>query len=187
VPVKRQAVPVFTDYKTYKRYLRIDFAYRCAYCGITERRWGSDRNFVVEHFRPQSLFPELRAAYANLYYACNRCNDIKSDCWPSNEDLARGESWIDPCESDYIPDHLDEQADGLLYPKTRAGRYTVDNLELNLRTYLVEMRLERKRLMEEITQTRALVTEIEHSSSAPKLKQGLQNHLELCERLLKLY
>lgn len=187
MPIQRQQVPVFSDYKTYKRYLRIDFNYRCAYCGVTEYRWGSERNFVVEHFRPQRWFPELTTFYANLYYACNRCNDIKSDRWPTAEETELKFGWIDPCESDFA-DHFEKEApDGILQPTTQAGRYTVENLQLNLRNYLVEMRRERKQLLDEILATEKLVKRIEDTATEPDLVEALRDHLELCQLLLSRY
>ncbi len=119
--VRKQLPPKFKDYRRFKKYLRIDFDFRCAYVGITEYRWGSDRNFVVEHFRPRSKFNELICEYSNLYYACNRCNDFKSDIWPTPVQTKNGFGWADPCECDVLGEHLAELDDGTLQVLTKVG------------------------------------------------------------------
>ncbi len=188
--VRRQKPRVYNDYKSYKRYLRIDFDSRCAYCGITEYRWGSDRNFVVEHFRPRRWFKHLETAYANLYWACNRCNDIKSDTWPTPEEEQLGYGWVDPCSPDVKGGHWIELSDGNLDPRTRQGEYTVEGLWLNLRSYLVRWRKERRDLLDDIDATLKTVERLHRAalssmarSDADDLIRLLDLHRRLCERL----
>jgi len=47
--------------------VREDFRATCAYCPLEEIWAAGVENFEVDHFRPQALFPELRASYYNLY------------------------------------------------------------------------------------------------------------------------
>ena len=79
-------------------------------------RWGSDRKFVVAHFRPRRWFKHLETGYANLYCACNRCNDIKSDTWPTPEEEQLGFGWVDPCAPDVKGGNWIELSDGNIEP-----------------------------------------------------------------------
>ena len=68
----------YTDYASYKPWLRDDFAFRCAYC-LTRERWhpsGHD-GFGVDHVVAQAVAPLLVVSYAHLAYACNNCNSAK--------------------------------------------------------------------------------------------------------------
>lgn len=184
----------YKDSKRYKPFLRVDFTYRCAYCGVTEHRWGSERNFVVEHFRPRSLFPELATHYPNLYYACNRCNDLKGDQWPSEAQWREGVGWVDPCLSDPEVDHLAERPDGTLTPLSLAGHYTIEHLRLNRREYLVVWRRERRRLREDMGLTERLIRRVERrelpglgAEWREELRALIASHGELCARLAREY
>ena len=67
--------------------LKQDFGRICAYCERTcqPSDYGrpGDRE-TSDHFRPQSLFPEITLDWLNLVYACHRCNRIKDNRWPRN-------------------------------------------------------------------------------------------------------
>lgn len=186
---RKQTPPVFKVYTRYKPYLRLDFFFRCAYCGITEYRWGSDRNFVVEHFRPKSRFPKLACTYSNLYYACNRCNDFKSDIWPSALLFKKGYGWADPCASEVYVEHLSELEDGTVAARTNIGEYTRTHLRLNGRPYLVQWRRERRELIADVEATTKIIERVR--SSGAKLGQAerrnlsrlIHSHQKLCERL----
>ena len=187
---RKQHPSKFRDYRKYKPYLRIDFEYRCAYCGITEYRWGSERNFVVEHFRPRSRFPDLATVYSNLYYACNRCNDLKGDTWPSPLEIELGYMWPDPCACEVYREHLRELDNGMLEPITPAGIYTTENLMLNLRPYLVSWRRERRQLVDDIDASLRIVSRLEGEGGAglgavnqKQLAVLIATHRRLCERL----
>lgn len=133
--VREQKPPELSDYRRYKRYLRLDFRYRCAYCNIPERRNGPSRNYAVDHFRPKSRpeFAHLRTAYSNLYYVCFACNDYKGNHWPSPGENALGERFLDPCEDDFM-EHLVVADDGSLTPLTPVARYFARRLNLNRET-----------------------------------------------------
>ncbi len=136
---RRQAPPKFATYRSYKPYLRLDFEQRCAYCEFKEIMVGTSRNFVVEHFQPRCVAPDLECEYSNLYYACNVCNSFKSDHWPSDVELRAGFYFVDPCNSTPYREHYLERDDGVLFPITRAGLYTSSHLQLN-REQLVALR-----------------------------------------------
>lgn len=122
----------YGTYGAYKRWLRDDFNYRCAYCLWREQfETGAWRTFPVEHFRPKSRpeFAHLETVYENLYYSCVRCNSAKGSEWPTDAETADGLRFVDPCD-DVVSDHLawnGEQIVGL----TSAGDYTVRVLKLD--------------------------------------------------------
>lgn len=69
----------YASYESYRPWLRDEFAFRCAYC-LKREQWGQvTGDFDIDHFQPLKLYPHLVAEYANLVYACRRCNSIKLD------------------------------------------------------------------------------------------------------------
>ena len=69
----------YTDYQSYRRWLRDAFTFRCVYCLIREE-WGRlSGEFDLDHFSPQTTRPDLSTEYENLVYACHTCNLRKSD------------------------------------------------------------------------------------------------------------
>lgn len=138
--VRTAVVPAFRSLAGFRSYLRRDFRYRCAYCGITEvYRRGADA-FGIDHFRPRRLFPALSFHYPNLYYCCNTCNSYKGGTWPDAGEVANGFGFADPCECDPYADHFREEPDGSLTAASPVGRYSIDTLRLNRRE-LVRFRL----------------------------------------------
>lgn len=73
------------DNPAIRKYLRETSKYSCAYCTITESE-SPGSTFHIDHFRPQSKFPDLKDECTNLRYCCPRCNLIKSDFWIPEED-----------------------------------------------------------------------------------------------------
>ena len=83
----RRTVPAPTlaakkNYHGYRPYVRRDFEEYCAYC-LRHEDWAEAETFELDHLRPQSLFPEDKYNFYNLYYACRRCNLRKLDYYPS--------------------------------------------------------------------------------------------------------
>ncbi len=146
---RKQTPPDFSDYRKYKPYLRLDFVHRCAYCTIHEYDWGSSINFDIDHFRPKSnkRFTSLECAYSNLYYSCNRCNRLKWQTWPTDEQFARGERFIDPC-AESPTRHYHDDGTGLLKDDTAAGRYQIKHIRLNREALIFLRQRRRKKLME---------------------------------------
>ncbi len=80
-----------------KEYLRADFSYECAYCGLKESDTGAlgDEYYEIDHFVPQNPENELDKIvdvhkYENLYYSCELCNSKKSNIW--------SKELLDPCD-----------------------------------------------------------------------------------------
>lgn len=114
--------------------MREDFRATCAYC-LLEEKWAAGvENFEIDHFRPQSKFPELSLEFYNLYWACHVCNRTKGIQWPAD----RRYTFVDLCAQDF-DDQFIELANGMWSGKTMAAKYTIEALRLN-RPHLVEIR-----------------------------------------------
>lgn len=124
--IRREWPPQWADYSRYKRTLQSEFNGRCVYCRDLDAVRGYD-SFGVDHYKPKTRFPALRAEYSNLYYCCNTCNRWKSDHW---EEAKPGGSFVpNPCDH-VMHSHLGFD-DGAVVGKSRAGRDTVELLHLN--------------------------------------------------------
>jgi hypothetical protein len=130
--------PLQGGYQGFRAFVREDFRETCAYCLLKELFAGGQDNYEVDHFRPQSLFPDDAQNYYNLYWACHPCNKIKRITWPSFALLERGIGFVDLCADDFEL-HFEELGDGRWVGKTISARYTIDALRLN-RSHLVEIR-----------------------------------------------
>ncbi len=134
----RSPAPMTTrDYRRFRSYIREDFSACCAYCLLHELLAGGAENFELDHFKPKSQFRDLIHVYENIYYSCHPCNNIKHDVWPTDELLARGYRFVDPCH-DAFSTHFTE-VDGRWEPLTPAGEYSRERLRLN-RSHLVRIR-----------------------------------------------
>jgi hypothetical protein len=69
----------YSHHRSYREWLRDEFAFRCVFC-LTREQWGrTTGTFHVDHLQPISLYPEKRNDYDNLLYACVTCNERKLD------------------------------------------------------------------------------------------------------------
>ena len=111
----------YTDYGSYKPWLRDEFAFRCAFCQVRER-WYPDgsKSFSIDHLQPRQLAPHLTCVYENLLYSCPTCNSAKQDAWPIP----------DPCQTAYGA-HLQVRDDGTIQGLTADGKRLIDTLRLD--------------------------------------------------------
>lgn len=187
-----------TKYRDYKPHLQQLFRSRCAYCISHEGLMGGYDAMEVDHFRPwrRPEFQHLKKEWANLYYACRRCNLHKSDHWPTDEQSVRGLRFIDPCEDD-PDDHLRVTENPgtndvcWLHALTPAGRYTIDKIRLN-RKQLIDIRRELMRqereAQEALNRNRQLIerlaNDLEERGSTPNLEAALHSLEEEQRRIL---
>ena len=76
---------------------------KCCYCEIYIADSGAGKQ--VEHFRPQSLYEDLRYAWDNLLLACAECNHAKLDQFPESE--SKEPLLLDPSDPSIDPeDHI---------------------------------------------------------------------------------
>ena len=126
--IRTQAPDLFSDYRQYKPFLRIEFGKRCVYCLLPDGLKGPEA-FGVDHYRPVSRFPGSACEYSNLFYACNVCNWRKGDFWPDTWQWTEGHFIPNPCDHQMSRHLRFERA--RVEPRTPAGRFTVEALALN--------------------------------------------------------
>lgn len=176
---RRSQPPQLRNYRSFKRYLRRDFKYRCGYCTVHEGEYhaGGVKSFCVEHFRPRNRFPELECVYDNLYYACRHCNENKGTHWPSEELLRADFRFLDPCAEDYYDIHINVNTDGRLEPNSNPARYTTEHIRLN-RPFLVRLRASRHSTAVQMRIIEDQLQELETNNGAPQpLLQAVRDRL----------
>ena len=127
--IRRHGPNGYSDYKSFKQWLRDEFGFRCVFCLVRER-WCHDgsHGFGVDHLVPKSLQPDLDCSYDNLIYLCNSSKRIS----PA----------IDPCKS-AISTHIRFEEDGTAVALTREGRHVINALNLN---YLLSKEYRRRKI-----------------------------------------
>lgn len=181
--VRRQTPKNVKSNRGFKRHLRLDFGRRCAYCDVTEHRWGGVTNFGVDHFCPRSRCPKLEWVYTNLYYACNLCNSIKSDTWPSDALQARGFHFADPCQAEVYRDHLREREDGTLECLTPCGKYTHEHLDLD-RDERINWRRDRREARVYLAEIDGMIINLQKAKAITGLTPAEKRRLRRDRRVL---
>ncbi len=77
--VRRHGPVGYSDYASYRDWLRDEFSFRCAFCLQREQWVRVGGTFHIDHFIPQAVDPSLKCEYDNLLYVCATCNAKKSD------------------------------------------------------------------------------------------------------------
>lgn len=136
--------PIEGTYEDWKPHLRRESECRCVYCTLHDSRFGGQRNFHVEHFKPKTnkkfpAFAALENNYDNLFYACAVCNTFKSNSW---FDVTEGD-WTakhfpDPSKYDYC-NFFEINDDFLIIGTNLVGKFLVARFHLN-RAHLVRER-----------------------------------------------
>ena len=155
--------------------------FACEFCGVTETDTGGQ--LTIDHYQPQAKGGEDH--FENLLYCCARCNQYKMDYWPEQpEDVFL---W-NPREEPFLQ-HFLELDDGMLYPLTPIGTFTLKRLRLN-RPPLVAYRLrkhQRERELRLLTRYREIVELLEQlQKQTATLLMEQQELLEEQRRLLRL-
>lgn len=138
--VTRSIVPAGKKYPEYKKQLRRDFLFSCAYCTMTEAEAQAIR-FTIDHYEPKSARPDLENEYTNLMYACDQCNTLKGPRRAINADRR-----FFRADEDIRKDHF-EIAGDWVEGITEAGRFTAAAVDLN-RPTLMHIRELRRRLFD---------------------------------------
>jgi hypothetical protein len=142
--VSRSKVPASLKYPEYKKYVRRDFLFSCAYCTMTEAEAEAIR-FTIDHYEPKSARPELENLYENLMYACDQCNTLKGTRCPTQEMRDAGKRFF-RADQDVRSEHFEvdgNQLEGV----TEVGRFTRVAVDLN-RPTLARLRDLRRRLFD---------------------------------------
>jgi uncharacterized protein (TIGR02646 family) len=138
---KKNAIfPSAGTYKDWKQKLSLEGKEKCVYCAIHEGRFGGERNFHVEHFRPKSKFSELENEYSNLFYACGICNSFKGNDWPSEpSETFEAPAYIDPSAVDY--NTVFRVVNNLVQGSLTSPIYMIERLYLNRPQLILERRI----------------------------------------------
>jgi hypothetical protein len=153
--------PQYTQYQTYKRWLRFEFEQKCIYCRRPDSVHPHDyKTYAVEHYRPKEHFPERACNYDNLFYACSMCNSYKADYWPQDENEP---FFPNPC--DYVMMEHVRFVNFKVSADSTHGAFMVETLQLNDEA-LVNWRKAHVRII------RTLETEV---ADLKRLKKKLRN------------
>ena len=129
-PLSRQHGPLgYTDYRSFKPWLRDEFSFRCVLC-LDRERWhpNGHEEFSVDHVEPQSIAAEQATDYDNLLYTCCTCNrNRRAAALP-----------LDPYR-DVLCEHLAVRPDGTIQGRTPKGTAWVHVGNLN-RPLAIEFR-----------------------------------------------
>lgn len=114
-----------------KMYLRNDFRFECAYCGVRELDNVVGENFFEkDHFLARTSSNSLDTdSYENMVYACSKCNGTKSN---KNITLL-----LDPCKDDIYSGSspnlikLGEEDNYRLKAMSESGEAFIESLQLN--------------------------------------------------------
>ena len=118
--VRRHGPRGYSDYQSFQPWLRDEFTFRCVYC-LTRERWHKGKyGFQVDHVIPKGKSSLHAVDYNNLVYACETCNEMKSDA-----DGFRG-----PCETAYR-ECLQVQEDGTIVALNPEGQVLIQVLRLD--------------------------------------------------------
>jgi HNH endonuclease len=127
VPFQYPAAPLvrkhgprgYSDYESYRPWLRDEFSFRCVYC-LKREQWGQVRaTFDLDHFQPCWIAPGLKHYYDNLHYVCASCNSAKG-----------GRVLPDPTV-ELVAQAIRVESDGQLVTFTPESTRLVEMLDLN--------------------------------------------------------
>lgn len=111
-PLSRRHGPLgYTDYRSFKPWLRDEFSFRCILC-LDLERWhpNGQEEFSVDHLEPQSVAAGQVTNYDNLLYTCCSCNrNRRAAVLP-----------LDPCRH-VLSEHLAVRQDGTIQGLTPEG------------------------------------------------------------------
>lgn len=140
--VIRSDIPAKKKYSDYRDELRFDFWYSCAYCALSESE-AMGIGFEIDHYYPKEHFPKLISDYGNLFWSCEKCNGYKSDFFPDDYQIEKGNFILRPDKHD--PNNHMELENYNLKAKSHTGQFNIELLILN-RKMLQKIREIRKRL-----------------------------------------
>jgi hypothetical protein len=76
--VRRHGPTGYSDYESYRDWLRDEFLFRCVYCLYREKWCNRSAAFHIDHFIPVVSDAGSICEYTNLLYACAACNEAKN-------------------------------------------------------------------------------------------------------------
>ena len=130
---RRPGIPQLKRYEDAKNLLQEDFSGICGYCGKDSRKMY--QRFQIDHFVPKSLAPDRETDYYNLVLACAKCNQIKSNQWPTQDvrlphDGEKG--FVDPATEEF-DQHLARDESGYIVGLTPLGENICRRMHFDIR------------------------------------------------------
>ncbi len=160
-----------------KMYLRNDFKFECAYCGMKEKdNVMGEGLFEKDHFiSRQSDAKQDLDGYNNLIYSCCKCNRTKSD---QNIKMI-----LNPCKEDiYGGQHPNIRRLGAedhykLYGVTPQGQQFISSLKLNSRFYrkMRQTQAQNEEIRKAVVQLLEESSSLQFSEIHQKIKIYLEN------------
>lgn len=135
-------------YRQAKPFLERETGGRCCYSMLHKDNAGGDRAMDVEHIKPRKKLKVKPHRYSNLLYCSRHCNSMKGEKWPNKEELQMGFRFLNPAiEQDYNTHIVEDRETGVLVGLTPAGRYHIENCDLNA-DHLIKARRGRTEMMD---------------------------------------
>ena len=126
-PVRTYQGKELKNYRRYKPHLQKDFKKKCGYTNCIDDWFGGSITFQIDHFLPQSKYPNLKTKYSNLIYSCSYVNRAKS-----NDEG----NYLDPCDTDYNQHFFrNDKGEIIPEPTSQQAVYMHKKLKLYLRRY----------------------------------------------------
>lgn len=119
VHIRKHGPCGYTDYGSYRDWLRDEFSFRCVFCCKRERWDLMTGIWDIDHFVPQYISPDRKLDYENLLYVCHTCNLVKS------KKIAP-----DPCEIAFGA-CVEVHEDGSIAALNDNGQTLIDTLKLD--------------------------------------------------------
>ena len=160
-----------------KMYLRNDFKFECAYCGMKEKySVMGEQLFEKDHFVSRQSDVEWDVdSYDNMVYSCSKCNGTKGD---QNIELI-----LNPCKDDIYGGkyphirRLGAEEHYRLQAVTDQGQQFIDDLKLDSQFYrkMRHMQAENEKMRKTIYQLLEEAPNFQFSGIDRKIKAYLEN------------
>jgi hypothetical protein len=164
-PVPRKHGPKgYTNYESFREWLRDDFSYRCAF-SLFRETWDSP-NFDIDHLNPQKTHPELTCDYNNLIYLLHDLN------------LKKGGNPLPDPKSIIMADclHVETRGDkiGEIHALNKTGEQIISILRLDSPTWTTK-RKNRIRILRSLAKTDKILFReyIGYPKNLPNLKSKI--------------
>lgn len=133
IEIKRRVHLPKISQQSARTMLEEDFGGLCGYCGKNGQQLRAC--FHVDHFVPKSLDPDREKDYSNFVWACPKCNQIKSNQWPTGDKTVPyrdGIGFVDPASPEFNQ-HLVRTDSGRIVGRTPLGMQMCRLLNFHLR------------------------------------------------------
>jgi hypothetical protein len=121
---------VYVDHRKAFPKLMEESENRCAY-SLVHVDYLGEMTMEVDHYNP-TFSKRRRNWHGNLVPATRECNGLKSNYWPTDEQLGSGLYIINPYEEHDYGKHMTlDPETGKLRGETRTGRFQIAKLNLN--------------------------------------------------------